>query len=214
MRVLNRSVALLLLCSLACVVAESLVLDTLRVYDNLNPGIYTQRGELILTDPVQYSSLAIQGSPIVDADTKLPEDPSMYAVLLKSQKTDSQFALSLPWCRLNGERKPKETFVVHMGQDDSLLHVHYSAGSSENCKNTQIPVESPAFSTSAVVKRRVQGPTPELAMAANIDLSTGKEKEPEPQKSFLVKYWYYIVPIVLLLMLGGEEPQQEGNTRR
>ncbi|KAJ1826229.1 hypothetical protein LPJ56_002287 [Coemansia sp. RSA 2599] len=213
MRVLNRSAVLLLLCGFAGVLAESLLLDTLKVYDNLNPGFYTQRGELILADPVQYSPATIQSPPMADADSKT-SDPSMYTVLLSSQKTDSQFALSLPRCRLNGERAPKETFVVHMAQDGSLLRVDYSAGKLENCKKAPIPVESPAFSTSVVVKRRVQGPSPELAMAANIDLSTGKEKEPEPQKSFLVKYWYYIVPIVLLLMLGGEEPQQEGNTRR
>ncbi|KAJ2590487.1 hypothetical protein H4R99_007085 [Coemansia sp. RSA 1722] len=216
MRILNRSAAaMLLLCGLATVFADSLVMDTLKVYDNLNPGQFTQRGELLLNDPVQYNPVAIQNAPIPDTDANSKtSDPSMYTVLLRSQNTDSQFALSLPRCRLNGEQAPKETFVVHLSQDGSLLHVDYSAGKSENCDKSQTPVDSPAFSTSVVVKRRVQGPAPELAMAASIDMNTGKEKEPEPQKSFLAKYWYYIVPIVLMLMLSGEEPQKEGNTRR
>ncbi|KAJ2378195.1 hypothetical protein IW150_000943 [Coemansia sp. RSA 2607] len=219
MRLLNLStlLPLLVLGCLAGVSAEPLVADTLSVYDNLNSDHFTQRGELVLSDPAEYSPVGLQNPPVIDYSTvaNWTTDNSMYAVLLQSHKTNAQLVFMVPRCRLNGDRVVKESFVVHAAADGSLLHIDYTAGKAANCKDARAMLETPTFSTDVVVRRRVQGPTPELAQAASIDLTTGKEKTPEPQKSFLVKYWYYIVPIMLLLLLGGgEEPQQEGNTRR
>ncbi|KAJ2786427.1 hypothetical protein GGI15_001517, partial [Coemansia interrupta] len=214
MRLLNPSafLPLLVLGALSSVYAELLVPDTLSVYDNLNSDQFTQRGELVLSDPAEYSSVGLQSPPVIDYSTvaNWTTDGSTYAVLLQSHKTDAQLVLTVPRCRLNGDRVIKERFVVHAAADGSLLHVDYTAGKATNCKDSHSVLEAPKFTTDVVVKRRVQGPTPELAQAASIDLTTGKEKTPVPQKSFLVKYWYYIVPIMLLLLLGGgEEPQQE-----
>ncbi|KAJ1719941.1 hypothetical protein LPJ53_005372 [Coemansia erecta] len=219
MRLLNPSalLPLLVLGALAGVCAEPLVPDTLSVYDNLNSDQFTQRGELVLSDPAEYSPVGLQNPPVIKYSTvaNWTTDNSMYAVLLQSHKTDAQLVLTVPRCRLNGDQAIKERFVVHAAADGGLLHVDYTAGKAANCKDAHAVPETPKFTTDVVVKRRVQGPTPELAQAPSIDLTTGKEKTPEPQKSFLVKYWYYIVPVMLLLLLGGgEEPQQEGNARR
>ncbi|KAI9501936.1 hypothetical protein GGI25_000191 [Coemansia spiralis] len=190
--------------------AEPAITQTLDVFHNLSPTDYIQRGELQLRadGTAQYHSVGMQQPPQLQGD--FGADPSLYTVVVRAK--DAQFVLPIKRCRLNAKKKLEETFVVHENEG-GVFHVDYDAGTGDNCleKNRY---EDPAWLTRVVVNRQVDGPVPVLAAAASIDASTGKEVQPEPQKSFLAKYWYYIIPIVLLLMLGGEEPQQEGNTRR
>ncbi|KAJ1999220.1 hypothetical protein GGI04_004660, partial [Coemansia thaxteri] len=134
-----------------------------------------------------------------------------YTVILRSQNSGARHVLSVKRCRLNGEKKADETFVLHETEGGSVFRADYNAGKGSNCLKSPL-ADTPSFATKALVKSRVRGPTPELAIAASIDASTGKEKQPEPQKGFLAKYWYYLIPIVLLLMFSGEEPQQEAKS--
>ncbi|KAJ1901540.1 hypothetical protein LPJ66_000714 [Kickxella alabastrina] len=215
MRSLLPSVLALLLGALLPAHASA---DTLEVFHNLAPNKFTQRGELTLTDPPAYSPIISDGFPpptLPDTDAWAQQgDRSQYAVVLRSQKTGSLVHLAAPRCRLNGAARPKEVFVVHAERNGALLHVDYAVGSLENCHSRTL-VDVDGFDTQVVVRRRMQGPTPELAAAVSIDANTGSEKAPEVQKSFIMKYWYYIVPIVLMLLLTGEDaPQQEGTARR
>ncbi|KAJ2526838.1 hypothetical protein EV175_007611, partial [Coemansia sp. RSA 1933] len=143
-------------------------------------------------------------------------DAALYTVAVQAQNKDtSPFLIPIRRCRLNtAAKKLEETFVVHQTENGDVFRVDYDAGNSENCARKSDSKNEPVVLTRALVSTRLQGPAPKLAAAANIDMSTGKEVQPEPQKSFLAKYWYYLIPIVLMLMLGGEEPQQEGNNRR
>ncbi|KAJ2334427.1 hypothetical protein GGH91_005700, partial [Coemansia sp. RSA 2671] len=160
-----------------------------------------------------YQSIAAKdSSKLVDAGKQALSADQYYTVVLRSQNSGAQYALAARRCRLNGEKKVDETFVLHE-TDSGVFRVDYDAGKGSNCLKGSLD-DVPTFVTKALVKRRVQGPTPQLAVAASIDASTGKEKVPEPEKGFLAKYWYYLVPLVLLLLLGGEESQQEGNSRQ
>ncbi|KAJ2456703.1 ER membrane protein complex subunit 10 [Coemansia sp. RSA 2424] len=196
---------------------EALAADTFDVFHSLAPNEFVQRGEIRIlpNKTAEYQSIDAKGSPkLVDAGEQVPSADLYYTVMLRSQNSGAQHVLAVKRCRLNGEKKVDETFVLHETEGGSLFRVDYDAGKGSNCLKSPL-ADMPAFATKALVKSRVRGPAPELAVAASIDASTGKEKQPEPQKGFLAKYWYYLIPIALLLLLGGEEqPQQEGNTRR
>ncbi|KAJ1668496.1 hypothetical protein IW140_000328 [Coemansia sp. RSA 1813] len=200
------------------------VSQTLDVFDNRKASKFMQRGELqLLTDgTAQYHSIGVQQPPQLPLSKVFFEpttDPALYTVIVQPQNNASaRFILPIKRCRLSTDaKKLEETFVVHQTEKGDVFHVDYDAGKSENCVRKQEGRQSdkePVVFTRVLVSRQAQGPMPKLAAAANIDMSTGKEVQPEPSKSFLAKYWYYLIPIVLLLMLGGEEPQQEGNNRR
>ncbi|KAJ2616282.1 hypothetical protein H4S08_000841 [Coemansia sp. RSA 1365] len=192
-------------------------IEKFSVFHNLQIGKYVQRGELELMDDgtAQYHSIGVQDPPHLTETESMPRDPTKYAVVLQSPQGKAQYVLPIDRCRLSGDDKAEETFVLHTTGLGSVFHVDYDAGKSANClqKNRESPVRPVVF-TRALLKPRAIGPTPKLAAVASIDATTGKEKQPEPQKSFLAKYWYYIIPLVLVLLFTGEEPQQEGNARR
>ncbi|SAM80086.1 uncharacterized protein UBRO_02305 [Ustilago bromivora] len=57
--------------------------------------------------------------------------------------------------------------------------------------------------------QRVKGVTLKQAMPTNQD---GTVKPAEKEKSFLQKYWFYLIPVAILLVMppGEEEPKQSG----
>ncbi|KAJ2055629.1 hypothetical protein GGI17_006586 [Coemansia sp. S146] len=194
----------------------TLTTDTFDVFHNLESKEFVQRGEIrvLQNETALYQSISAKDTPaLLDASEQILNADHYYTVLLRSKNSGSQHVLAVKRCRLSGEKKVEETFVLHETKGGSVFRVDYDAGKGSNCLKGSL-ADVPTFVSKALVKKRVQGPTPQLAVAASIDASTGKEKQPEPQKGFLAKYWYYLVPLALLLLLGGEEPQQEGNARR
>ncbi|KAG5357595.1 hypothetical protein CJU90_6435 [Yarrowia sp. C11] len=49
---------------------------------------------------------------------------------------------------------------------------------------------------------------PEAAVREPVQLVNNEILKDEPEKSFIQKYWMYIVPILLLLLLGGGAPEE------
>jgi hypothetical protein len=84
---------------------------------------------------------------------------------------------------------PKD-FIVHL-IDDRVFKVDYALGE---------PGTSPA-SSNVYIALPAKGPQPPIKEP--IKLVGNKVPEPEPEKTFLQKYWYYIVPIVLMTLVSG-----------
>ncbi|AOW06278.1 hypothetical protein B0I72DRAFT_139002 [Yarrowia lipolytica] len=49
---------------------------------------------------------------------------------------------------------------------------------------------------------------PEAAIKEPVQLVNNEILKDEPEKTFIQKYWMYIVPILLLLLLGGGAPEE------
>ncbi|KAJ2453910.1 hypothetical protein EV183_001866 [Coemansia sp. RSA 2336] len=207
----------LLLCISAAVAATDALVpaatEKFEVFHN-EAAEFVQRGELQVFDDgtAQYQPIGLH-EPLRLRDSSAIAQDDSYTVVMRSLNSSAEFVASVKKCRLNSDQKIEETFVIHALESGSVFRIDYDAGSSSNCQNGRVEAKPVTF-TRVIVKKRALGPVPRLNAAPAIDMSTGREKQPEPSKSFLAKYWYYIVPIVLLLMIGGEEPQQEGNTRR
>ncbi|KAJ2162859.1 hypothetical protein GGF46_000241 [Coemansia sp. RSA 552] len=223
MRILDRALALLLLLLNAGVLAdddaETVVapstVEAFEVFHNPNPSEFVQRGELQLMSDgtAQYSPVGLQSPPLLSNSEVSESDSAEYTLVLRSLKSSAKYVLPVQRCRLNGDASAEETFVVYETEDGNVFHIDYDAGTSTNCQKGGLPVTPPVL-TRALLRKRMPGPQPKLAAPPQIDTSTGKEQQAEPPKSFLAKYWYYLVPLAILLFMGGEEPQQEGNSRR
>ncbi|KAJ2888415.1 hypothetical protein IWW38_004942, partial [Coemansia aciculifera] len=164
--------------------APALSRDTFDVFHALVPNELVQRGEIRVLEnkTAVYQPIDAKSSPKIAYADKQDLDVGLYyTVMLRSQNSGVQHVLSVKRCRLNGAKKVDEAFVLHETEDGSLFRVDYDAGKSANCLKSPL-ADLPLFATKALVKSRVHGPTPELAVSANIDASTGKETQPEPQK--------------------------------
>lgn len=86
-----------------------------------------------------------------------------------------------------------DRIVVHLNEDNTVRNLDYSVDDTD---------------TVQVIKRDVKGPVP--GMKEPIKLVDNEVPQEEAPKSFLQKYWMYIVPVVLMLMVsGGADPNQQ-----
>lgn len=91
----------------------------------------------------------------------------------------------------------QEHFVVY-SDDESLSSITHIDYFREPSKVSDSRVE--------VVKTVTKGPIPEFKKP--VALVNNQVLEPEVEKSFLQKYWYYIVPALLMFMLSSSAPQE------
>ncbi|KAJ2764842.1 hypothetical protein IWQ56_000490 [Coemansia nantahalensis] len=189
--------------------------ESFEVFHNASPGKFTLRGELQILDDgtARYQPVSVHDPPQLPSADVPPQDPTTYAVVLRSLKNGAQFVRPISRCRLHGA-DTEETFVAHESEAGDVFHIDYDAGTRANCMAPDRSPFAPAAHSRALLRRRAAGPVPRLAEPVRIDAATGKEQAPEAPRSFIAKYWYYILPIVVLLLFTGEEPQQEGGAQR
>lgn len=86
-----------------------------------------------------------------------------------------------------------DRIVVHLNEDNTVRNIDYSVDGIDSVQ---------------VIKRVSKGPVP--GMKEPIKLVDNEVPQEEAPKSFLQKYWMYIVPVVLMLMVsGGADPNQQ-----
>ncbi|KAA8914420.1 hypothetical protein TRICI_002918 [Trichomonascus ciferrii] len=86
-----------------------------------------------------------------------------------------------------------DKIVVYLNKDNSVRNLDYSVDDTDNVQ---------------VIRRDAKGPVP--GMKEPIKLVDNEVPQEEPPKTFIQKYWMYIVPVVLMLMVsGGADPNQQ-----
>lgn len=128
----------------------------------------------------------------------------------------------------------EEHIHLTMGTSGQLLAMSYQVPTvPSRCPTEGLPrivVDEILYNTTITLELPSEGPTPlskvpdagflpaaaaaALAARANSEgkhpHGTGPDGQPAPPKSFLARYWMYILPIVLILITGGGEPPATG----
>ncbi|KAJ2306777.1 hypothetical protein IWW54_004632 [Coemansia sp. RSA 2705] len=174
-------------------------IETLEVFDDCAQSAYVRRGEIRVhgdgTAQYHKGDGTAQAHGGAELDEPQPQPGADACAVVVRAGDGRRFVQTVARSRLGGD----ETFVVHVG--DGVVRVDYGAD------------KHGAGASRVVVRRRAAGPEPRLGRAAAVD-AAGRERQAEAPKSFLAKYWYYIVPLVLILLLGGEEPKEGGGAQR
>ncbi|CAG8453104.1 2688_t:CDS:2 [Ambispora leptoticha] len=138
-------------------------------------------------------------------------DTILYHIkLVDEQDPNKSFISFTKWCLLLTSDFEDE-IIIHLDKDSNLFHFDYyttqplCTASSDAYKN--VP-SIPKFKTTAQTIKAVKGVRPKLAKAAPLR-PDGTIETPPPEKSFLQKYWIYIVPLLIVLLFGGG-PEEEG----
>ncbi|KAJ3225280.1 hypothetical protein HDU81_008037 [Chytriomyces hyalinus] len=110
---------------------------------------------------------------------------------------------SIQLCQLQ-KAKFNDFIAIHLDQNGTAFHVDYTVDSSSPCSKDQNPVDpKTAFKTRTLVSKAEEGARPRLEQMSS-ETAEGKQVE----KSFLQKYWYYIVPLFLILVLTGGDDKK------
>ncbi|GAK63391.1 uncharacterized protein PAN0_003d1595 [Moesziomyces antarcticus] len=108
-----------------------------------------------------------------------------------------------PLCPLQSEQK-----LTALKEKARKERQRQLARRSNRGKQVTTPQAKVEFNTQVVVVNAVVPPRPQLkqALPTNED---GTVQTPPPEKTFLQKYWFYLIPIAILLIMppGDEEPK-------
>ncbi|XP_039899409.1 ER membrane protein complex subunit 10 isoform X1 [Simochromis diagramma] len=180
------------------------------------------RGALLLK-PGREPSVSLSQNPLSDEDrTKLKEVAAV----------DGLYRIRVPRVFLQADRQTErqmEGYLTAFVRACAMVESHlsdvialhtdvsgYLIGVSivtlpGACRGTEVEdeVDLEIFNTTLSIMAPVNAPGPETAffLERMEQESEKKGKNPQEQKSFIAKYWMYIVPLVLFLMMSGAQDQ-------
>ncbi|KAJ3054219.1 ER membrane protein complex subunit 10 [Rhizophlyctis rosea] len=185
----------------------------LHVYHTINNGPYAKRGT------IKYDHTSLKKS--ANTFEPLSEDPlilrveggiadrsSLYRVAVRIPGSDKELNASTPFCFLYGAGF-KDHITIHVDEKGEPWHLDYLVPSSE-CKSPEQGTIEVQFKTQVTIMHPVPATRPQLEEI----VQGSPDGKPPPEKSFLQKYWMYIVPILIILLLNGGEDSQGGPARR
>ncbi|GAA5940368.1 uncharacterized protein JCM15063_002614 [Sporobolomyces koalae] len=139
--------------------------------------------------------------------------------------------VSIDLCELFSTEPTKtleETLVLHVARDDPEMRsigVQYSTRRSDNaCRLKSDDVRARArFALKDRLHARIERaqiiPTPQLPQPVESKTRVQVDKDgkvipPAPPKSFLQKYWMYILPAVVFVLIGGGGADEAGAAKK
>ncbi|XP_048780787.1 ER membrane protein complex subunit 10-like isoform X2 [Ostrea edulis] len=180
----------------------------------LNPT-FSKKGTVILKSLKGNRAFFSQSAPLtIDEQTKLKElarNNDIYRLRLQtgSGSSSGEYVTTYtPACGILSSNLSDHIWI-HFDQSGEVMGI-----SVETTSSLCTPVDSFSlrdWNTSMEVSQTVLGPMPDTQ--SYIEKLKREEQErskgqTEDKRSFLAKYWMYIVPIVLVMMLSGAGDQQ------
>ncbi|CAG8525576.1 10094_t:CDS:10 [Acaulospora morrowiae] len=197
-------------CLLAQETDESGDLKYIVYHKLFNQPTYSERGVLVLTPSrkvTKYSS-SIGTLSIQDFANGTHLD-SFYQIKIVNEQNPQKVLKSFTKACLLEASNFEDEIVVHLDKHNTIHHFDYYT-SIGHCNSTTV-LQFVNFKTTVHTIKSVNGASPKLTRALPLKEDGTVEKPPE-EKSFLQKYWWYLIPILILLSTSGapEEGQQRG----
>ncbi|TPX50493.1 hypothetical protein CcCBS67573_g10092 [Chytriomyces confervae] len=195
---------LLLLALAHCIAAaapKKLEFNILHAIDEAN---FTMRGRIV---PVEKKAglFKYESDPKMDLtpfQTPATDYTQRYKIIAMDMD-GTVLTTSIQLCQLQ-KAKFNDFIAIHLDQNGTAFHIDYTVDSSSPCSKDQKPVDpKTTFKTRTLVSKAEEGARPKLEQ-----MSSEKAEGKEVEKSFLQKYWYYIVPLFLILVLTGGDDKK------
>lgn len=189
---------------------------------SLDMASFSTRGVLTLAmngaGDVRVVGLVDDGFREVDVDAfkALLDSNDLYRIRMRSSATDKTspyVSAALPACDLQ-KSGFKEDISLHLDVAGDIVGLVYlsrtgSSAIERACDSARVPqnlqlqtrVKALAQAIAQSVPVIVQGPKPPYLK--NVNLGDGDTEKPVKQQSFLMRYWYIIVPVAAFMLLGG-----------
>jgi len=191
-----------------------------RIFHPCGPSFeYAQRAELALDsfEPTVYATsldLSSHVQQLRDADLDL--DKAYYQVALEPDGDVSATEWDVSSVKLCHLYHATSDAIILYAKDG---HVHaldyfvspvpHNGACSERNKNANLHLDK--LNTSITLQSYLTPPLPELRTPPVLT-TEGEPVKPVPEKSFIQKYWIYIVPMLIALLMSGG-PEEESRSR-
>jgi len=115
-------------------------------------------------------------------------------------------------CYLYGSRLT-EKITIAIDFYGNVIGLSIISPRSDCLQEIHIPPHNAVFNSTVLIQSQVAGPVPDTQLFVKKieqekhDQATGKGKD---NRSFIAKYWMYIVPVVLVVLLSSQAEPQEG----
>ncbi|XP_046639262.1 ER membrane protein complex subunit 10-like [Daphnia pulicaria] len=130
--------------------------------------------------------------------------------LVKYNGIERTFLTSTKACLLF-ESQLADIITIHVDLLGNIYGVSVATPHNQKCAG-DAPEFDPTFNTTVLISYMEHGPIPDVAMFVQKveQEKVAKERgETKDNRSFIAKYWMYIVPLVLVFMMSGaSNPEQ------
>ena len=185
---------------------------SLQVEHSLDEGqTFGSRGMLVIQS-VRSGSASMDsfGQNSKESLRRLCDADGMYMLrLVASEEPDVVHRTAVHACNLVNSGL-HDVFTVHLDWRNKVVGVSLAAGIPKSSKDT---LESAnGFKSKVLVQHMEMGPQPDTAafIQRMEQEKLAKERgETKDNRSFLAKYWMYIIPVVLVLAMSGANPEAQ-----
>lgn len=185
----------------------------IKVHRSTATAAFSRETKLSVEEVGKLEELALKNSYYrVKAGVKLSN--SYTDEKEKSQDNDGRYVSSfIRACHLWGSNL-QERMMIAIDDNGNVIGISMWSPKHDCPTRANLkPMTSHVFNSTVNIHQQVPGPTPDTQTFVKklereqAEQAAGKGKE---NKSFLAKYWMYIVPIFLILMLSSQAEPQEG----
>ncbi|XP_072383996.1 ER membrane protein complex subunit 10 [Diabrotica undecimpunctata] len=196
---------------------------TIRLQHSLtfqNPPVWTERGNITIVS-LRLGQATVDQKPLLTEEKKLLRDLSaknsyyqIKAIVTANDGSQKSFISTLKACMLV-ESELDDRLSVSIDYMGRVVGVSSVIASNSACEGAIVPYENlKQFNTVVYVRHTETGPIPDTASYVQ---KLEKEKEAKEKgetkdnRSFLAKYWMYIVPLLIFMAISSasnpEAPQ-------
>ncbi|KAL1492146.1 hypothetical protein ABEB36_012634 [Hypothenemus hampei] len=196
---------------------------TIKLQHALNGGpnpVYTDRGHITIHS-LRLKQAIVNQSPLTDIEKhqiqKLAEDNELYkikAIVTANDGTERTFISAVKACML-AESELDDKFAVSLDYMGRVIGVTSLIASKATCEGAVVPLDKlKEFTTSVYVRHSETGAIPDTAsyiQKLEREREAQEKGEVKDNRSFLAKYWMYIVPVVIIMVISSaSNPEAQG----
>nr|CAG4649856.1 EOG090X0JXR [Scapholeberis mucronata]SVE94016.1 EOG090X0JXR [Scapholeberis mucronata] len=192
---------------------ESDVSSVILLSHSLGEKTLETRGQINVRSLKSGLVNIVQDSSFTTQDFKEAAEANEFyhlEAVVRYNGVERTFLTSTKACLLY-ESQLSDIITIHVDLMGNIYGVSLASPHNQQCTGSVVDFE-PEFNTTVLISYMEHGPVPDVAMyVQKIEQEkVAKERgETKDNRSFIAKYWMYIVPLVLVFMMSGaSNPEQ------
>lgn len=187
-----------------------------------NP-VFTDRGNVTIQS-LRTGTAVVQQKPLTQSDRVKLRDLSatnefyqLKSIVTLADGSEITFLSTVKACMLV-ESELNDILSVSLDYSGRVIAITLAVASTSTCEGAVVPIDKlKEFSTSVFVRHTENGPTPDTAtyiQKLEREREAKERGDVKDNRSFLAKYWMYIIPVIILMVITSATTPEGGGAAR